>query len=234
MGFGKLSDDVKRRNGNVSMRRWVCSREGFRRDEWLNMPIRKKRSKPITRTGCQEDTNGLLAQVCSINLVGIRTSQIMLHVAIQSGGYERIPCQVRDVYNKVVGSIRHEKLETDAEGALEFLDCMSSWDPNFCVYHQPDEENWLGNVFWADGTARKDYTMFSDVVAFDTTYMRNVYTKPLCILKCVNHHFSTYVFGFALLVDEKTTTYSLMLRVFIQCHDDKNPLVVITNGENEM
>ncbi|XP_062112797.1 uncharacterized protein LOC133823958 [Humulus lupulus] len=166
MGFGKRSDDVKRRNGVVSMRMWVCTREGYRRSEYVNVPNRKKRSRSITRSGCQAAlrvvhmkdndlwlakefshehshemvlvpelqflknnhvvSDGLLAQVHSMNSVRIKTSQIMFHISMQSGGYERMPCQVRDVYNKVTGAIREEKLEIDAEGALGFLDFLST------------------------------------------------------------------------------------------------------------
>ncbi|XP_062102953.1 protein FAR1-RELATED SEQUENCE 5-like [Humulus lupulus] len=145
----------------------------------------------------------LLAQVRSMKSVGMKTSQIMTHIAMQSGGYERMPCQVRDVYNRIAGAIREEKLETDAEGALGFLDCLSARDPNFFLYHQVDTENRLANVFWADGTARIDYWAFGDVITFDTTYLTNTYNKTLCILMGVNHHLSTCVFGFALQVNEK-------------------------------
>ncbi|XP_062080261.1 protein FAR1-RELATED SEQUENCE 4-like [Humulus lupulus] len=140
-------------------------------------------------------SDGFLAQVRSMNSVGIKTSQIMSHIAMQSGGYERMPCQVRDAYNRVAGAIREEKLETDAEGALGFLDCLFARDPIFFVYHQADTENRHANVFWADGTARIDYRAFGHVIAFDTTYMTNTYNKPLCILMGVNHHFSTCIFG---------------------------------------
>ncbi|XP_062103040.1 protein FAR1-RELATED SEQUENCE 5-like [Humulus lupulus] len=229
MGFSKRSDDVKRRDGVVFMRRWVCSNEGYRRKEYLNMPNRKKRPKPITCTGCQaalrvvrlkdnniwlarvfsyehnhdmvsvaelqflrsnrEVSDGLPAQVRSMSSIGIKTSQIMSHVALQSGGYERI-------------------LLT--------------------------KKNRLANVFWEDETSRNDYIAFGDVIAFDTTYMTNTYNKPLFILMGVNHHFSTYVFGFALLVDETVTTYSWMLRVFLRCHNNKKLLVVLTDGDNAM
>ncbi|XP_062100667.1 uncharacterized protein LOC133806594 [Humulus lupulus] len=92
-------------------------------------------------------SDGLLAQVRSMNSVGIKTSQIMSHIVMQSGGYERMSCQVRDVYNRVAGAIREEKLETDVEGALGFLDCLSARDPIFFMYHQADIENRLANVF---------------------------------------------------------------------------------------
>ncbi|XP_062117771.1 protein FAR-RED IMPAIRED RESPONSE 1-like [Humulus lupulus] len=167
-----------------------------------------------------------------MNSIGIKTSQIMSHVALQFGGYEGIPCQVRDVYNRVVGAMKEEKMETDSEGALGFLDCLSAQVPNFIVCHQADEENRLANVFWVDETSRNYYMDFGDVIAFDMTYMNNTNNKPLCILMGVNHHFSTCIFGFALLVDETVTTYSWMLRVLLRCHNNKKPLVVLIDRDN--
>ena len=53
IGFSVRMDDVKRRGDLITMRRWVCSKEGYRRDKFVNNPDRQKRPKPITRTGCQ-------------------------------------------------------------------------------------------------------------------------------------------------------------------------------------
>ena len=53
IGFSVHVDDVKRRDEVITMRRWVCSKEGFRRDEFVNKPDRKKRLKPIMRIDCQ-------------------------------------------------------------------------------------------------------------------------------------------------------------------------------------
>ncbi|KAM6583260.1 hypothetical protein CsatB_010262 [Cannabis sativa] len=105
----------------------------------------------------------------------------MSHVALQSGGYERMSCQLRDVYNRVAGAKREEKIETDSEGALGFLDCLVERDPNFFVVYQVDKENRLANLFWADGNSRVDYVAFGDVLGFDTTYMTNEYNKPLTV-----------------------------------------------------
>ncbi|XP_062099981.1 protein FAR1-RELATED SEQUENCE 5-like [Humulus lupulus] len=238
-----MYDDIKRRDGNMSMRWHVFSREGFRREQYINMLNRKKRPKPITRTSSQaalrvvnmkgnnlwlakefshthnhkmvsvaklqflrsnrEVSDGFLAQVRSMNSIGIKTSKKMSHLAMQSGGHKRTPSQIRDVYNRVAIAAREEKLETDAEGALGFLDCLSARDPNFYVYHQAETENRLAKVFWANGILRRNYMAFGDVIAFDTTYITNTYSKPLAILIGVNHHFSTCIFGFSLLVDEE-------------------------------
>ncbi|XP_060962009.1 protein FAR1-RELATED SEQUENCE 5-like [Cannabis sativa] len=179
-------------------------------------------------------SNGLLAQVRSMNSVGIKTANIMSHVALQSGGYEKMPCQLRDVYNRVAGAKREEKIETDSEGALGFLDCLAEKDPNFFVVYQVDDENRLANLFWADGNSRVDYVAFGDVLGFDTTYMTNEYNKPLTVLIGVNHHFNTCIFGFALLLHEKLPSYSWLLQKFLECHGDKKPSVVVTDQDAAM
>ncbi|XP_062114529.1 protein FAR-RED IMPAIRED RESPONSE 1-like [Humulus lupulus] len=215
MGFGKRSDDLKIRNGAAL--RVVHMKEN---DLWLAKEF-------------SHEHNHEMVSVPELQF--LKNNRVVFDgLLAQSRGYERMPCQVRDVYNRVAGAIREEKLETDAEGALGFLDCLSARDPNFFVYHQADTENRLANVFWADGTARIDYRAFGDVIAFDTTYMTNTYNKPLCILMGVNHHFSTCVFGFALLVNEKMETYSWMLRAFLECHHKKKPSVVVTDEDNAM
>ncbi|XP_060961031.1 protein FAR1-RELATED SEQUENCE 5-like [Cannabis sativa] len=156
-------------------------------------------------------SDGLLAQVRSMNSVGIKTANIMSHVALQSGGYEKMPCQLRDVYNRVA-----EK------------------DPNFFVVYQVDDENRLANLFWADGNSRVDYVAFGDVLGFDTTYMTNEYNMPLTVLIGVNHHFNTCIFGFALLFHEKLPSYSWLLQKFLECHGDKKPNVVVTDQDAAM
>ncbi|KAM6542954.1 hypothetical protein CsatB_007401 [Cannabis sativa] len=156
-------------------------------------------------------SDGLLAQVRSMNSVGIKTANIMSHVALQSGGYEKMPCQLRDVYNRVA-----EK------------------DPNFFVVYQVDDENHLANLLWADGNSRVDYVAFGDVLGFDTTYMTNEYNKPLTVLIGVNHHFNTCIFGFALLLHEKLPSYSWLLQKFLECHGDKKPNVVVTDQDAAM
>ncbi|XP_062075121.1 protein FAR1-RELATED SEQUENCE 3-like [Humulus lupulus] len=173
-GFSIRRDDVKRVQGHITMRRWVCSYEGYRRESSSERP-RKKRPHPLMRTGCQ----------------------VALRVV------------------RVAGAKREEKIKTDSERALGFLDCLSKKDPNFFVVYQVDEDNCLANLLWPDGTSHLDYVAFRDVLGFDTTYMTNEYNKPLTVMAGVNHHFHTYIFGFALLLHEKQVSYSWLLRVFL-------------------
>ncbi|KAF4356931.1 hypothetical protein G4B88_030293 [Cannabis sativa] len=132
-GFSPRIDDTKSRksDGEIYIRRWVCNKEGFRNEKFLNMPDRKKRPKEITRCGCQaalrilrlQKTNlwrcqefvpfhnhdlvipsqmqftranrevpeAVAAQVISMNRCGIKTSSVVAHIALQSGGMHTVP-----------------------------------------------------------------------------------------------------------------------------------------------
>ncbi|XP_062089491.1 protein FAR1-RELATED SEQUENCE 5-like [Humulus lupulus] len=52
-GFSIRIDDGKKRDDVISMREWVCSKEGFRIENFLNLPNQKRCAKDITRIGCQ-------------------------------------------------------------------------------------------------------------------------------------------------------------------------------------
>ncbi|XP_062100989.1 protein FAR-RED IMPAIRED RESPONSE 1-like [Humulus lupulus] len=154
-------------------------------------------------------SESLVAQVRSMNQVGIRTSHIISHLVMQSGGYKRMPCQLRDIYKKVTHVKRKEKRYIDSDGALGYS----------------------RRIFWADGYSRRDFVAFSEVIGFDTTYMTNKYNKPLTIILGVNHHFKTYIFGMALLNFKDEKTYFWLLDKFIEYHNHVTPKVVVTEGD---
>ena len=75
---------------------------------------------------------------------------------------------------------------------------------------------------------------FREDIAFDVTYKNNKYNKPFIILLGVNHHFESYVFEFALLVDETTEIFCWLLRVFLDYMNGNKPSVVLTDGNLAM
>ncbi|CAN0886915.1 Protein FAR1-RELATED SEQUENCE 5 [Linum grandiflorum] len=82
--------------------------------------------------------------------------------------------------------------------------------------------------------SRSDYACFGDVLAFDATYRKNAYNMPLVVFSGVNHHFSTCLFGSALLKNEKTDNYKWVLKTLMEAMDGKAPKSVITDGDTAM
>lgn len=79
-----------------------------------------------------------------------------------------------------------------------------------------------------------DYATFDDVLVFDTTYWTNAYKKHFVILVGVSNHFTTTIFGCALLSKEMEETYSWVLATFVESMDGKRPISVVIDEDLTM
>ncbi|XP_062113565.1 uncharacterized protein LOC133824629 isoform X2 [Humulus lupulus] len=53
LGFSVRKDDVRRdKRGSIVLRRWVCSKEGQRRQKYIERADRRQRTRALTRIGC--------------------------------------------------------------------------------------------------------------------------------------------------------------------------------------
>ncbi|KAK2634904.1 hypothetical protein Ddye_029696 [Dipteronia dyeriana] len=93
-----------------------------------------------------------------------------------------------------------------------------------------DTHNLITILRWADSTSHYDYGFFGDVLAFDATYITNVYRRPLVMLVGVNHHHSTTIFGFGLLGNETVETYTWLLRTFLVAMHKQNVQTNLQDG----
>ena len=137
--------------------------------------------------------DSIVAQAKIMRQARIRTMGIINFMAMQCGGRKQLPFLKKDLYNRLAREPNEVGSKTDSEGVLGYLTCLATRDENFYCRFNVDEEERLHTIFLADGTSRKDYQIFSDVLAFDTTYRTNAYNKPLLIMIGVNHHFRTTV-----------------------------------------
>ncbi|XP_016185571.1 protein FAR1-RELATED SEQUENCE 5-like [Arachis ipaensis] len=139
---------------------------------------------------------------------GISVGQIYQALANQEGGYEYLSFTQRDMYKKIAKE-RHQ-LPGDAYAALKYLEDQATNDPSLYFNHHMDADGTLRNLFWYDGLSRADYSLFSDVLAFDATYKRNKYMCP---------------FG---------DTYRWLLQQLKVAMNGKAPVSVITDGDLSM
>ncbi|MED6109206.1 hypothetical protein PIB30_116899 [Stylosanthes scabra] len=179
-------------------------------------------------------TEAQKAQANAMHDNGLPTSKIMGLMVGQAGGYANIRFTKKDLDNHI-GRSRHAKLlGGNANATISYLLGKVDVDPMAMAKYSPTSQNRLANLFWADGISRADYQCFGDVLAFDTTYKKNKYKKPLVIFSGSNHHCQTCIFGFALVEDEKTATYTWLLENFMEVMLNKSPNVVITDGDEAM
>ncbi|KAK9063805.1 hypothetical protein SSX86_017677 [Deinandra increscens subsp. villosa] len=120
----------------------------------------------------------------------------------------------------------------DAQLVVDTLSSRMSTMDNFFFYHVAVDDE-LRFIFWADGISRLNYESFGDVLAFDATYKTNQYGMIFVPFTGVDHHKRCVTFGAALLCDETTESYVLLLETFLRAHK-KQPLLVLTDQDSAM
>ncbi|KAL4285754.1 protein FAR1-RELATED SEQUENCE 5-like [Arachis ipaensis] len=179
-------------------------------------------------------TDANKAQTDTMIMHGLPTSQIMGYLVGQAGGYHRVGFSKKDLDNYIERSRRARIIGGDSNATIGYLSGKADLDPMAMARYSSTPEDRLGNLFWADGMSKADYQLFGDVLAFDTTYRKNKYKKPLVIFSGSNHHRQTCIFGFAVLEDESGPTYTWLLKNFLDVMLGKSPTVVVTDGDEGM
>ncbi|KAL4329546.1 hypothetical protein AHAS_Ahas13G0310900 [Arachis hypogaea] len=172
-------------------------------------------------------------QTDNLRACGVKTCHIMGYMVFQKGGYDKVGFTRKDLHNHI-SKTRHDKVkDSDAFVALAYLFSKVDSDPLFLGKFTLKDGR-LDNLVWADGESVVDYECFGDVLAFDATYKKNVYNKPLVIFSGTNHHGQTTIFGCALLSDKRSETFKWALKEFLEIMSEKLPGGVVTDGDRAM
>ncbi|CAN0884261.1 Protein FAR1-RELATED SEQUENCE 5, partial [Linum grandiflorum] len=159
---------------------------------------------------------------------GMKTHGAYKLIVHKAGGHEKVGFTSKDAYNQLHKEHQALIIDGDASSALTYLRTKERNDDQFFLAYTTDDEERVENIFWADGMRRSDYA------CFDATYRKNAYNMPLVVFSGVNHHFSTCLFGSALLKNEKTDNYKWVLETLMEAMDGKTPKSVITDGDTAM
>ncbi|KAL5580643.1 hypothetical protein UlMin_013085 [Ulmus minor] len=182
------------------------------------------------RSNCKV-TGSQASQIHTYKYASLRTYDIV-NLMVQHAGFKRVGFTKEDAYNKVAAIHCSESVEIDSEGLIGYLASkIDSTDPTLFAKYAIDEEDRLCHIFWANSGCQRDYMCFSSVLAFDATYRCNAFNKPFVMFVGVNNHFRTCVFGFALLLNEKIDSYKWVLDTFLECMQNRKPMVVVTDED---
>ncbi|KAI9195127.1 hypothetical protein LWI28_011980 [Acer negundo] len=117
----------------------------------------------------------------------------------------------------------------DAQVLLDHFMQMQDENSKFFYAVDLNEVHRLRNVFWVDSKGMEDYTNFSDVVSFDTTYFTNKYKIPLVLFIGVNHHIQPTLLGCALIADETVYTFVWLFQTWFIAMGERAPRVILTD-----
>ncbi|XP_057755616.1 protein FAR1-RELATED SEQUENCE 4-like [Arachis stenosperma] len=206
-------DDIVRDNeGRIIYRQLVCNKKGWRNMRYLDLDDRSREARPLTRTKCPTRLRVNHDYGCGR----------------WKGGYRHADFTRKDLYNHIDCYRRSKVKNGDANVAINYLIGKLNNDPLFFGKYTFTSDKGLEHIFWADGQSIVDYHCFGDIVAFDSTYKKNKYNKPLVIFSGCNHHGQTVIFGSGLLSDETTNTYKWLLKIFVESTGGKSSKAVIT------
>ncbi|KAI3443657.1 hypothetical protein Pfo_000322 [Paulownia fortunei] len=124
--------------------------------------------------------------------------------------------------------------ERDVQLLLDYFMHMQVEAPGFYYVIDFDKEAHMKNVFWVDPKGRHDYVPFSDVVFFDTHYIRSKYNIPFVPVIGVNHHFQFILLGCALIGDETLSTFVWLMRTWLRAVSGRSPKVIITDNDKSI
>uniref|UniRef100_A0A1D1YYZ1 Protein FAR1-RELATED SEQUENCE 5 n=1 Tax=Anthurium amnicola TaxID=1678845 RepID=A0A1D1YYZ1_9ARAE len=122
----------------------------------------------------------------------------------------------------------------ETQNILEYLKLMQVEDSDFFYALQFDDDQCIGNVFWAEARSRMAYKYFGDSVSFDTSYKANQYQIPLAIFSGVNHHWQPVLFGCALLVDDSLPSLVWLFKTLLSAMSDRHPVSLITDRDKDV
>ncbi|VVB07382.1 unnamed protein product [Arabis nemorensis] len=228
VGFGITIKASRRskRSGKFIDVKIVCSRFGTKRK---SVAAINPRSCP--KTGCK----------AGLHMKRKEDEKWVIYDFVKEHNHEICP---DDFYisvrgkNKPVGALAYQKNglqlaleEEDLKLMLDHFMDMQEKQPGFFYAVDFDCEKHVRNVFWIDAKAKHDYGSFSDVVLFDTFYVRSEYKIPFAPFIGINHHRQYVLLGCALIGEESESTYSWLFQMWLKAIGDKAPGVMITDQD---
>ncbi|XP_058783612.1 protein FAR1-RELATED SEQUENCE 5-like [Vicia villosa] len=190
---------------------------------------RKKQFLRSTRSVSNVHKNLLF----SCNRANVGTSKVYQLLKEQVGSYDNIGCTKRDIQN-YSRNLKELIKDSDAHIFIDNFRRKKETSHSFYYDFEVDKEGRLKYVFWADGISRKNYSLFGDVISFDTTYNTNKYHMIFAPFTGVNHHRQSITFGAALLADEKVDSFVWLFESFLKAMGGHKPIVVITDQDPAM
>lgn len=130
-----------------------------------------------------------------------------------------------------MSSGRERALGVGVQHVLDYLKRMQAENPAFFYAVEGDNDQSGGSIFWADVTARTNYTYFGDTVTFDTTYRTNRYRVPFASFTGLNHHGQPVLFGCALILNDSESSFIWVLQTWLHLMAGRYPISITTDPD---
>ncbi|XP_074306081.1 protein FAR1-RELATED SEQUENCE 7-like [Silene latifolia] len=145
-------------------------------------------------------------------------------------GFENIGASLNDFKNfhRDVKCYIHER---DGQMFVDHFKEMAVNRSGFFFDYDVDSDGSLSKSIWADGIARRNYSVFGDAVSFDPTYSTNKYDMAFTPFTGVNHHKRSITFCGALVAHEDAESFQWVFSRFLAAMGGKEPKYIITDQD---
>ncbi|KAK9723942.1 hypothetical protein RND81_05G035800 [Saponaria officinalis] len=249
----------KRRDGTVKSKLLVCNRQGFTygkkvkqvkeveeysgsQDGELVVGDKPRRKTKVRRIGCQarvrvSGVKGVLVvdrfhagqnhELVELKIGATKTYKMCKeHV----NGFENIGASLNHFKN-FHRDVKCYINERDGQLFTDRLKNVADTRENFYFDYEVDVDNSLVRAVWADGTARRSYSVIGDVVSFDPTYSTNKYSMVFTPFTGIDNHRRSVTFYGALLFRENEESFTWLFRRFLDAMGGKEPHYIITDQD---
>ncbi|KAI6698792.1 hypothetical protein NL676_018911 [Syzygium grande] len=231
VGFGITIKASRRskKSGKFIDVKIACSRFGSKRESSSTVHPR-----PCIKTNCK----------AGMNMKRREDGIWIIYSVVKEHNHDIVP---DDFYNSLCGrtkqanALAYQKKglqavlnEEDTQVMLGYLMSMQQESPNFFYAIDLGRDKCLRSVFWVDAKGRHDYASFCDVVFFDVFYVKENYSIPFLPIVGVNHHAQYLLLGCALIGDEGKSSYSWVMRAWLNAVGHQAPKVIITDQDKQL
>ncbi|XP_074315186.1 uncharacterized protein LOC141651369 [Silene latifolia] len=153
-------------------------------------------------------------------------SKLLEHV----NGFENIGASLDDFKN-IHSDVKCYIHERDGQMFVDHFKELAVIRPGFFFDYDVDSDGSLSKAIWADGIARRNYSVFGDAVSFDPTYSTNKYDMSFTPFTGVNNHKRSVTFCGALVTHEDADSFKWVFTRFLAAMGGKEPKYIITDQD---
>uniref|UniRef100_A0A803ML54 MULE transposase domain-containing protein n=1 Tax=Chenopodium quinoa TaxID=63459 RepID=A0A803ML54_CHEQI len=165
---------------------------------------------------------------------GLSTMDSYRAMCNEAGGEENLRHTKKDHLNYWT-RLKMKNIEGgDAQAISKIMYQELANDPEFFFRFRLNKEGKLRALFWRDSMMREDYSIYGDVVVFDTTYRTNRYNLICALIVGINNHWKNCMFGCAFIGDEKIESFVWLLETFKKSMGGKCPISIFTDQDQAM
>uniref|UniRef100_A0A803MUB7 MULE transposase domain-containing protein n=1 Tax=Chenopodium quinoa TaxID=63459 RepID=A0A803MUB7_CHEQI len=148
---------------------------------------------------------------------GLKPAKSYRLMSHEAGGDNVLAHTMKDHFNYITRKKMEEIEGGDAQTVIDRLYQRQENEPGFFYRFKVgggDNSSKLTEIFWRDSQMREDYSIYGDVVVFDTTYRTNKYNLICAPIVGINNHWLNVMFECAFIADETADTFEWLLQTF--------------------